>query len=161
MNAVLVGGLNEPLTCTSDPNGCVISSSQSPITVADSNTNGLLSNWRAFGHSLPNAIVYRLNYNPLVDVLAASSIGRRRWVLYDVTSYFPQATVLQFGLANNDSMPDASFLTDGTSANRPLIKYGTGTLVIDGDATYTAAPPSRAACCRSARAEPPARSWAT
>ncbi len=34
-------------------------------------------------------------------------------------------------------MPDASFLTDGTSANRPLIKYGTGTLVIDGDATYT------------------------
>src|SRR5262249_14136889 len=57
--------------------------------------------------------------------------------LYDVTSYFPQATVLQFGLADNDSLPDASFLTNGTVGNRPLIKYGSGTLTIAGDATYT------------------------
>src|SRR5258708_38007574 len=76
-------------------------------------------------------------YNPTADLLAVGSIGRGAYVLYDVTSYFPQATVLQFGLANNDSMPDASFLTNGPVGVRPLIKYGTGTLTIAGDATYT------------------------
>ena len=35
------------------------------------------------------------------------------------------------------SMPDASFLTNGTVGVRPLIKYGMGTLTIAGDATYT------------------------
>jgi autotransporter-associated beta strand protein len=44
---------------------------------------------------------------------------------------------LQFGLADNDSMPDASFLTNGTVGNRALMKYGIGTLTIAGDATYT------------------------
>jgi outer membrane autotransporter protein len=78
-----------------------------------------------------------LSYNAAVDVLAVGTFGRGVFALYDVTSYFPQATVLQFGLADNDSMPDASFLTNGTVGNRPLIKYGTGTLTIAGDATYT------------------------
>jgi autotransporter-associated beta strand protein len=91
---------------------------------------------------LPNALIYQMAYNPTVDVLAISAIGRGAWTLYDVTSYFPQATVLQFGLANNDSMPDASYLTDGTALggtvfSRPLIKYGIGTLTIARDATYT------------------------
>ncbi len=72
-----------------------------------------------------------------MDVLAVGTFGRGVFTLYDVTSYFPQATVLQFGLADNDSMPDASFLTNGTSATRQLIKYGIGTLTIAGDATYT------------------------
>lgn len=45
--------------------------------------------------------------------------------------------MLQFGLANNDSEPDASLLTDGTVGSRPLVKYGTGTLTITGDATYS------------------------
>ena len=72
-----------------------------------------------------------------VDVLAVGTFGRGVFTLYDVTSYFPQATVLQFGLADNNSMPDASFLTNGTSASRQLIKYGIGTLTIAGDATYT------------------------
>ena len=137
VNALLVGGLNTPLTCTSAPNGCVISSSQSPITVADSAASGNLSGWRAFGTGLPNALVYQMAYNPAVDVLAASSIGRGAWVMYDVTSNFPQATVLQFGLADNDSHPDASLLTDGTVGTRPLIKYGAGTLTITGNATYS------------------------
>jgi autotransporter-associated beta strand protein len=137
VNALLVGGLNTPLTCTTAPNGCIISNMQSPITVADSDSNGNLSGWRAFGQGLPNALVYQMAYNPTADVLAVGSIGRGAYVLYDVTSYFPQATVLQFGLANNDSMPDASFLTNGTVGVRPLIKYGTGTLTIAGDATYT------------------------
>jgi autotransporter-associated beta strand protein len=136
VNALLIGGMNTPLSCTSAPNGCVISLTQSPITVADSDSGGTLSNWRAFGQGLPNALVYQMVYNPTVDVLAVSGIGVGAYVLYDVTSYFPQATVLQLGLANNDSMPDASYLTNGTVGVRPLIKYGTGTLTIAGDATY-------------------------
>lgn len=137
VNALLVGGMNTPLSCTSAPNGCVISSTQSPITVADSDSNGLLSTWRAFGQGLPNTLVYQMVYNPTADVLAVSSIGRGAYVLYDVTSYFPQATALQFGLADNDSAPDASYLTNGTVGVRPLIKYGAGTLTIAGNATYT------------------------
>ena len=137
VNALLVGGLNQPSTCTPAPNGCIIASTQSPITAADSDSSGLLSNWRAFGQGLPNTVVEKMAYNDLADVLAVSSIGRGAYVLCDVTSYFPQASQLWFGLANNDSAPDASYLTDGTVGSRPLIKYGSGLLTIAGDATYT------------------------
>ena len=142
VNALLVGGLNTPLSCDSSPNGCLISPQQSPITVADSDGNGNLSGWRAFGQGLPNAWVAQLVYYPAVDVLAAGAVGRGVFALYDVTSYFAQATALQFGLADNDSMPNASYLIDGTALNgttfsRPLVKYGTGTLTIAGAATYT------------------------
>jgi autotransporter-associated beta strand protein len=130
VNALLVGGIS------------ATANAQSPITVADSDTNGNLSGWRSFGSGLPNTLISQMSYNPIVDVLAVATVGRGAWTLYDVTSYFPQATVLQFGLANNDSRPDASFLTDGTNLNgtgfsRPLNKYGTGTLTIAGNATYT------------------------
>jgi autotransporter-associated beta strand protein len=130
VDALLVGGLNN------------VANAQSTIAVADSDTVGVLSNWRPFGTGLPNSQVNALFYNPAVDVLAVGTFGRGVFALYDVTSYFPQAMVLQFGLANNDSLPDASFLTDGTALNgttfsRPLIKYGTGTLTIAGAATYT------------------------
>jgi outer membrane autotransporter protein len=130
VDALLVGGLNN------------VANAQSTIAVADSDTVGALSNWRPFGTGLPNSQVNALFYNPAVDVLAVGTFGRGVFTLYDVTSYFPQAMVLQFGLANNDSLPDASFLTDGTALNgttfsRPLIKYGTGTLTIAGAATYT------------------------
>jgi autotransporter-associated beta strand protein len=125
VNALLVGGLNN------------VANAQSPVAVADSDASGNLTNWRPFGTGLPNAQVNALAYNAAVDVLALSAFGRGVFTLYDVTSYFPQATVLQFGLADNDSVPDASFLTNGTVGNRPLIKYGTGTLTIAGDATYT------------------------
>ena len=50
-----------------------------------------------------------------------------------MTSNFASATVLQFGLANNDSIPDPAVLF----GNRPLIKYGPGTLTIAGPSTYT------------------------
>jgi outer membrane autotransporter protein len=125
VNALLTGGLNN------------VANAQSPIAVADSDALGILSNWRAFGTGLPNSQVNALAYNSIVDVLAVGTFGRGAFALYDVTSYFQQATVLQFGLADNDSMPDASFLTNGTVGNRPLIKYGIGTLTIAGDATYT------------------------
>jgi autotransporter-associated beta strand protein len=125
VNALLVGGLNN------------VADAQSTIAIADSDAAGMLSNWQPFGMGLPNAQVSALFYNPAVDVLAVGTFGRGVFALYDVTSYFPQAMVLQFGLADNDSMPDASFLTDGTVGSRPLIKYGTGTLTIAGDATYT------------------------
>jgi autotransporter-associated beta strand protein len=130
VDALVVGGLNN------------VANAQSTIGIADSDAAGLLTNWRPFGAALPNSQVSALSYNAAVDVLAVGTFGRGVWTLYDVTSYFPQATVLQFGLADNDSQPDASFLTDGTNLNgtrfsRPLNKYGTGTLTIAGNATYT------------------------
>jgi outer membrane autotransporter protein len=130
VDALVVGGLND------------VADARSTIAIADSDVAGALSNWRPFGTGLPNSQVSALFYNPTVDVLAVGTFGRGVFTLYDVTSYFPQATVLRFGLADNDSMPDASFLTDGTNLNgtrfaRPLNKYGTGTLTIAGDATYT------------------------
>jgi autotransporter-associated beta strand protein len=127
VNALLVGGLN---------NGA---NAQSPIAVADSDASGNLSAWRAFGQGLPNTQISALSYNPSVDVLAVGTYGRGVAALYDVTSYFSQATVLQFGLADNDSQPDAGFLTDGTVGTRPLIKYGAGKLLINGNATYSGA----------------------
>ncbi len=121
VNALLVGGL------------VANSSALSPIAVAMSDGTGTLSGWAAFGRGLPNTIVNLLNYNSSADVLAVGLWGRGIWTLYDVTSYFSTATVLQYGLADNDSAPDASFLTGA----RPLQKYGTGTLTIAGTAAYT------------------------
>jgi outer membrane autotransporter protein len=125
VNALLTGGLNN------------VANAQSTIAVADSDAIGTLTNWRAFGQGLPNSQVNALSYNAAVDVLAVGTFGRGAFALYDVTSYFSQATVLQFGLADNNSTPDASFLTNGTVGNRALIKYGIGLLTIGGDATYT------------------------
>ncbi|HXD46994.1 MAG TPA: autotransporter domain-containing protein [Pseudolabrys sp.] len=127
VNALLVGGLNNQVNA------------QSPIAIADSDSSGNLSNWRLFGSGLPNVPIGALSYNPAADVLAVGSFGRGNWILYDVTSYFAQASVLQFGLADNDSTPDASYLSDGTVGSRPLIKYGAGTLTIGGTASYTGA----------------------
>jgi outer membrane autotransporter protein len=125
VDALLVGGINN--VANTGVNAL------SPIAVAMSDANGNLSGWSPFGRDLPNTIVNQLAYNPSADVLAVSLYGRGVWTLYDVTSYFPTATVLQFGLANNDSTPGPSQLT----GNRPLIKYGTGTLTIISDASYT------------------------
>ncbi len=120
VNALLAGGYS------SDP-------SQSTIAVADSDAGGNLSNWRLFGLGLPDVFVMNLEYDEKTDVLLAGLWGRGAWTMYDVTSNFTSATTLQFGLANNDSTPDASVLT----GNRPLNKYGTGTLTISGAASFT------------------------
>ncbi len=127
VNALLVGGLSG------------IVNGQSPVATADSDDAGVLSGWRAFGFGLPNTIVNQLVYNPAVDVLAVNLFGRGAWLLYDVTAYFPTATVLRFGLADNDSAPPASILTNGTHASRNLEKVGTGTLTITGTTSYTGA----------------------
>ena len=125
VDALLVGGLNN------------IANAQSPIATADSDASGNLANWRAFGVGLPNTMVNQMSYNENADVLAVSLFGRGAWLLYDVTAYFPTALELRFGLADNDSAPDAAFLTNGTRASRNLVKYGHGTLTIDGTATYS------------------------
>ncbi|HYX01617.1 MAG TPA: autotransporter domain-containing protein, partial [Reyranella sp.] len=72
-----------------------------------------------------------------VDVLAVGLWGRGVWTLYDVTSYFPTAFKLMYGLADNDSAPDAFYLSNGVYASRALEKYGAGTLTINGKASYT------------------------
>ncbi|MBV8410645.1 MAG: autotransporter domain-containing protein [Alphaproteobacteria bacterium] len=134
VNALLVGGING--LYKDAPNNF---SSLSPIAVAnccDSGT-GMPTGWAPFGRFLPNTIVNRLAYNPAVDVLAISLFGRGIWALYDVTSYFATATTLKYGQANNDSAPDASFLTNGVYASRSLEKSGTGTLTINGTSSYT------------------------
>lgn len=123
VNALLVGGLNN------------IVNAQSPIAVADSDIAGALSDWRAFGFGLPNTFANQLHYNEFADVLAVGLYGRGAWLLYDVTTYFPTATVLRFGAADNDSTPDVSLLTGA----RNLEKVGTGTLTIEGTPTYSGA----------------------
>ncbi len=121
VNALLVGGLN------------AAAHAGNPLVSAESDASGNLSQWRRLGNGLPNAQITVIDYQPGLDALAIGTYGRGAWMLYDVTSNYADATVLQFGLANNDSHPDASLLT----GNRPLIKYGTGTLTIAGNATYS------------------------
>lgn len=119
--SLLVGGMNN-----ADNAG-------NPLVTADSDSSGNLSGWRRFGAGLPNALITGLQYNAKSDTLAIATAGRGAWLLYDATSNYASASVLQFGLANNDSMPDPSVLF----GSRPLIKYGSGTLAITGDATFT------------------------
>jgi autotransporter-associated beta strand protein len=126
VSALLAGGIR------SDPRA------QSPIAVAISR-DGVLDPFLAFGAGLPNTMVNLLAYNPTVDVLAVGLWGRGIWTLYDVTSYFPTAQTLIYGLANNDSSPDAFYLTNGERTSRGLQKFGTGTLTINGTASYTGA----------------------
>jgi autotransporter-associated beta strand protein len=123
VNALLAGGLRTTETA------------QSPLAVVEADSTGALvsGSWRTFGTNLPNAMVSALAYNPSADALVVSLWGRGIWTLYDVTSYFSSATVLQFGLADNDSTPDPSLLTGA----RPLVKDGIGTLTITGPATYS------------------------
>ncbi|MDE2307823.1 MAG: autotransporter-associated beta strand repeat-containing protein, partial [Xanthomonadaceae bacterium] len=121
VNALLVGGMNSA------------ANAGNPLVSADSDASGNLGNWRRLGNGLPNAQITVIDYQPGLDALAIGTYGRGAWMLYDVTSNYADATVLQFGLANNDSNPDVSLLT----GNRPLIKYGTGTLTLTGNASYT------------------------
>jgi len=119
--ALLVGGLNNA------------NNAGNPLVVADSDAAGALSGWRRFASGLPNTTVDSLQYNAKSDTLAIGTVGRGAYLLYDVTSNFASASVLQFGLADNDSIPDPALLF----GNRPLVKYGTGILSIVGASTYT------------------------
>ena len=121
VNALLVGGIN------------TTANAGNPLVTADSDAAGNLSGWRRLGTGLPNTGINTMAYNPIVDVLAVSAYGRGSWILYDVTTNYASATQLVFGLADNDSNPDIALLT----GNRPLIKNGTGTLTVTGNANYT------------------------
>jgi hypothetical protein len=99
VNALLTGGINN------------VANAQSTIAVANSDAVGNLTNWRPFGTGLPNTQVTALTYNLAADVLAVGTFGSGVFALYDVTSYFPQATVLRFGLADNDS-PSGCLVSD-------------------------------------------------
>ncbi len=124
VSALLVGGMQSD------------TSAQSPIAVA-MNKAGDLDPAKPFGANLPNAVVNLLSYNATVDVLAVGLWGRGVWTLYDVTSYFPTADKLIYGMADNNSQPDEYYLSNGNKASRDLVKMGTGTLTIEGKATYS------------------------
>lgn len=125
VKALLVGGINVATDRTAPTQA---------IAVAKSNDIGVLSNWAPFGLTLPNTFVNAMTYSVQDDVLFASLYGRGVWSLYDVTSYFSEATVLQFGKADNDSIPVGSQLT---GKSRSLVKYGSGTLTITPTANAT------------------------
>lgn len=93
--------------------------------------------WSTRLGSLPNAQVFGLDYSVADDVLLANLLGRGAFVLYDVTTFFPEATRLVFGQAQNNSTPTTAQLSDGTSLagtsfSRSLIKNGSGTLDLSG-----------------------------
>ena len=90
VNALFVGGQDS--SWTPGP----------PLYVAQANA---LTQWSGFGTGLPNAIIDNLTYSNQGDMLVVATLGRGVFALYDVTSFFPSATVLSFGAANNDAHP--------------------------------------------------------
>ena len=140
VNAVFVGGQDSSW------------SPGPPLYVAQANA---LTQWAGFGNGLPNAIIDGLSYSKQGDMLVVATLGRGVFSLYDVTSFFPTATVLSFGSANNDSTPIASQLTDGIDSNgkwisRGLNKNGVGVLTQAVPATYTGATNVNAGIMRAA-----------
>ena len=125
VSELLVGGLASNAT-----SGALGSS---PIAIADSDAAGALTNFRGFGAGLANTYASSLAYDVKADTLAVGLYGRGGWVMNDFTSNFATASSLQFGLADNDSTPDAAKLSGG----RALFKSGTGKLTLTGAASYT------------------------
>lgn len=134
VNALFVGGVSD----IANGSGVYVSRFTS-----DPNIDAAAPSWSSFGGNMANAPVYGLSYDATDDVLLVNLLGRGAWVVYDMTSYFPEATNLVFGKADNDSAPGGSLLTDGTpvgggaSFSRALTKMGTGTLTLANAASYT------------------------
>ncbi|MEI7750702.1 MAG: autotransporter-associated beta strand repeat-containing protein, partial [Candidatus Omnitrophota bacterium] len=133
VNALFVGGVSN----IKDGSGIYVTR-----YTADTSADSATPTWSSFGGSLANAPVYGISYDTTDDVLLVNLLGRGAWAVYDLTTYFPEATSFLFGKANNDSAPAASLLTDGTDLSgstfsRGLTKSGTGTLALSGITTYT------------------------
>jgi len=132
VNTLFVGGVSN----IKDGSGIYVS--RFTGTAGDETT----PTWSSFGGSLANAPVYGLSYDTTDDVLLVNLLGRGAWAVYDLTTYFPEATSLTFGKADNDSAP-AFLLTDGTAVgasttfSRGLVKSGAGTLTLSGTNTYS------------------------
>ena len=125
VNALLVTGLNNQVNA------------QSPIVVADSDSSGNLSNWRLFGSGLPNVPIGALAYNSTVRCPGDWYIRTRQLDPVRRHELFPKRPRCSLASRTNDLLPDASFLSNGSVGNRPLVKYGTGTLTINGNTTYS------------------------
>ena len=87
--------------------------------------------------SIPNAAIWSLEYSATDDLLLAGVMGRGIFILPDVTTYFPEATQLVFGQADNASSPSDAQLVDGTNLlgtpfSRSMTKTGSGTLSLVG-----------------------------
>ncbi len=132
VSALVVAGVHRPSTATQATVDNYLYSLSDPASALTATAL-----WKTPLGTLPNAQVFGLDYSVADDVLLANLLGRGAHVLYDVTTYFPEATQLVFGQAMNDSVPTARQLTNGTdlngaTLNRPLIKKGTGTLDLRG-----------------------------
>jgi autotransporter-associated beta strand protein len=87
--------------------------------------------------SIPNAAIWSLEYSVTDDLLLAGVMGRGIFILPDVTTYFPEATQLVFGQADNASSPSDAQLVDGTNLlgtpfSRSMTKTGSGALSLVG-----------------------------
>ena len=131
VSALVAGGVTRPADATTVSVDNYLYSLSAPATATGTPV------WKTNLGTVPNAQVFGLDYSAADNVLLANLMGRGAYVLYDVTTYYPEATSLVFGKAQNDSTPIASQLTDGTnfsnsSFGRQLIKEGAGTLNLSG-----------------------------
>ncbi|MEQ8348083.1 MAG: autotransporter domain-containing protein [Sneathiellaceae bacterium] len=132
VRALLVGGFSAT--------GPVAGGSNLYAVLDDATGSWAGTDWFATGGTLPNAAIWSLEYAEADDVLLVGTLGRGAWALYDAsTSLFPlQVAELRFGLADNDSAPAASILTDLPDGSaRALRKSGSGTLTLTGSASYS------------------------
>ena len=140
VKALLIGGIqNAAIVGNGNAPGNIIAT-ENPFPINPASSASF--NWINLAAGLPNLQIQDLHYYPTIDALVAATYGRGVWVLYDVTSNFPDATQLWFGMAGNNSKPNPSLLTDGVAANgstfsRPLDKFGPGTLTLSGNPTFS------------------------
>lgn len=137
VSALVAGGVARPATATTVSVDNYLYSLSAPATATTSAV------WKTNLGIVPNAQVFGLDYSVADNVLLTNLMGRGAYVLYDVTTYYPEATSLVFGKAQNDSTPIAAQVTDGTDLNnvvfsRKLVKQGSGSLNLSGlSASYS------------------------
>jgi autotransporter-associated beta strand protein len=124
VSALVAGGLN------STEGGNLLYTLRDPANV-------ITPIWDTHLGSIPNAPIFSLDYSMDDDLLLAGTLGRGIFILPDVTTYFPEATQLVFGQADNASSPSDAQLVDGTNLlgatfSRTMTKTGTGILSLVG-----------------------------
>jgi len=136
VSALVAGGVARPASATTVSVDNYLYSLSAPATAT---TRAV---WKTNLGIVPNAQVFGLDYSATDNVLLTNLMGRGAYVLYDVTTYYPEATSLVFGKAQNDSTPSVNQLANGADLqgnpiDRKLIKVGAGLLDLTSkEATY-------------------------